>query len=261
MIAPAVLPAEYQMWNDKWHAPFGRAFPLKGPISWSLPALWFRGPFAVQPNSTTRFFEYPWAYRQVVDRLPVGKSVLEVGGGLAGLQWVLGRAGYSVINVDPGMEAKGHGWFVTPRKHHLLSRLFKAPVSLIPTPLEQALLPAESIDLVLCVSTLEHLIPAELKGVAESIKRILKPEGVAVLTVDLFLDVYPFTRATQNRWGTNINVYEFLERAGLRLIEGNPRQIFGFQEFDRESIAKHSSEFLVGGDGIALAQCLVATRA
>jgi len=261
MIAPAVLPSEYQSWNAKWHAPFGRTFPVKGPISWSLPALWFRGPFSVQPNSSTRVFEYPWAHQQVIERLPKGGTVLEIGGGLAGLQWVLAREGYNVVNVDPGMEAQGHGWFVTPKKHRVLSRLFKAPVSLIPTPIEQAHLPAQSVDLLLCVSTLEHLTPSELSSAAASIKEVLKPGGVAVLTIDLFLDVFPFTDAPQNRWGTNINVFEFLGRAGLQLVKGDPRQIFGFPEFDAKAIASRQGEFLIGGDGIAMAQCLVARRA
>lgn len=260
MIAPAAIPPEYKAWNDKWHAPFGRPVPFGGPLSWSKPFLWFRGPFAVQPNSEARRFEYPWVYQQV-QQLPRGSSLVEIGGGLSGFQFVLSREGYQVTNVDPGMAAKGRGWPVTAEKHRSLSRLFRAPVTLIPTVIEKAAIPPKSIDGVVCISTLEHLTPEDLEGVAGAIKTILRPGGVLILTVDLFLDVRPFTDRPKNEWGTNIDVRAFLEKAGLKLKVGDPRQILGFPEFDRDAILAQRDRFIADVSGVALAQCLVASPA
>jgi SAM-dependent methyltransferase len=257
MIAPAILPAEYEAWNRRWNAPHGKSVPFGGPLSWSLPALWFRGPFAVQPNSETRRFEYPWAYDQL-RRLPRRSVLVEVGGGLSGFQFVLARDGYDVTNVDPGMAAKGRGWAVTPGKHKILSYLFRGPAKLIPSVLEDAEIPARSVDGIVSISTLEHLTPADLENAAKSIERILKPNGVVVLTVDLFLDVFPFTPHQKNQWGTNIDIRSFLDRAGLKLTIGDRHQLFGFPEFDPGAILERRHEFLSGGNSVAFAQCLVA---
>jgi hypothetical protein len=258
MIAPATLPAEYEEWNRRWHAPHGRSVPFGGRLSWSLPALWFRGPFAVQPNSETRTFEYPWAHDQVTRRLGPGSVLVEVGGGLSGLQFVLAREGYDVTNVDPGMAAKGRGWAVSPTKHRVLSRMFGGPARLIPTVLEDARISERSVDGIISVSTLEHLTQSDLEGVAASIRSILKATGVVILTVDLFLDVVPFTNRSRNQWGTNIDIRTFLEQANLELIFGDRHQLFGFPEFSAATILERRDDFLSGSNATAFAQCLVA---
>ena len=98
MIATKVLPSQFWDWNNKWGAPFGRRQRGFGsrlrrtllgrrdlPI-W-MEARW-RGPFGWQPNNSIRVFEYPWAYH-VIHHRGRGLRVLEVGGGLSGLQFVL----------------------------------------------------------------------------------------------------------------------------------------------------------------------------
>ena len=51
--------------------------------------IWRRkGPFGGQGNNSTREFEYPWCFHTA--KLETGMHVLEVGGGLAGFQFVLG---------------------------------------------------------------------------------------------------------------------------------------------------------------------------
>ena len=77
------------------------------------------------------------------------------------------------------------------------------------------------------------------------------------VTVDLFLGLAPFTTAQQNNGDINIDVRAFLSRAGVELIAGDPRKIWGFPEFDGEAIARNRESFLMGGDA-SLAQCLVA---
>ena len=58
------------------------------------------GPFAWQSNNSIRKFEYPWAYH-TIRRQGSHLRVLEVGGGLSGLQFVLAAEGDEVINLDP----------------------------------------------------------------------------------------------------------------------------------------------------------------
>ena len=74
-----------------------------------------RGPFTIQDNNTTRRAEYPWAY--FATPLEPGLQVLELGGSLAGFQFVLDRAGCRVTNVDPGNESHGRGWPVDHGEH------------------------------------------------------------------------------------------------------------------------------------------------
>jgi SAM-dependent methyltransferase len=256
MIAPAALPREYASWNSRWHAPFGRTLPFRGSLAWTRPALIFKGPFAFQPNNVTREFEYPWAFAQIASRVSRG-TVVEIGGGLSGMQFVLARSGYDVINVDPGNEARGKGWSLNQDEHRYLTRIFRAPVTLVPTTLDESRLPDGSVDVVLSVSTLEHLTPSDLSAAAKSIARILKPQGCVVLTIDLFLDLAPFGNISSNQWGANVDVYAFLREAALELEVGEPRHLCGFPEFDRDDVLRRRAAFLEGNYA-TVAQCLVA---
>lgn len=218
----------------------------------------YRGPFAFQPNNATRAYEYPWAYAQIVSRLQQG-TIVEVGGGLSGFQYVLSKRGFRVINVDPGLQARGKGWDVTPESHAYIGKIFGAPVQLMPVTIDQAPLPDESVDAVLSISTLEHFVPQDLSLAARTIARVLKPNGWVILTIDLFLDIIPFTNTRTNVWGTNIDIKAFLDEAGLQLVEGQPRQLHGFPEFDPTEILRRRADFIAGSYP-ALAQCLVARK-
>jgi hypothetical protein len=118
----------------------------------------YLGPFAYQPNNSTRQFEYPWAYAKVAEHCMANDGrrlrVVDVGGSLGGLQWVLAREGHQVVTVDPGLEARGVGWAVNAATHQAVSRALRAPVQLIPTTLAAASLPPASADVLLSVSTL-----------------------------------------------------------------------------------------------------------
>ena len=98
---------------------------------------------------------------------------------------------------------------------------------------------------------------AQALATAREIRRILRPHGCVVLTIDLFLDVAPFTEATRNTWGTNINVAAFLGQAGLELEEGNPAELCGFPQFDPDVVLRRRTSYLQGSYP-ALVQCVVA---
>jgi SAM-dependent methyltransferase len=258
MIARREIPGAYKEFNRTWHAPFGapegRLARLLGRHSRAV--LRRRGPFAWQPNNITRGFEFAWAHDQV-KRLGRGLAVLEIGGGMAGLQFVLAREGHRVINVDPGLEARGRGWEVSAAFHHRLQEAFEAPVDLRQSTIAGAGLPDDSVDVLLSVSAIEHLTPEDIDELTDHARRVLRPGGHAVLTIDLFLDLAPFTSRERNEWGSNIDVDALLDRTGLELLEGDPTELCGFAPFDPQAIQCRLTELLTGS-AASLVQCVVA---
>ena len=263
MLAPRDIPSHFTAWNRRW-APHGRRIPrvrgvrrilrLGAERGWPT-CLRHLGPFAFQPTNETRVFEFPWAFSQV--RPTAGAVVVDVGGSLAGLQFAMAAAGAHVTNVDPGLAATGRGWAVEKQRHAQLCRAFGAGVTLISETLQDAGLPTESVDTVVCVSTIEHIPATEVDLLAPEIYRVLKPGGRAVLTVDLFLDLAPFSDLTQNQWGTNIDVWSFIIKSRLQLIVGEPSLLLGSPSFDPKKVLGLLPELFIGTGYPALAQCIV----
>lgn len=257
MISSRTLPAEYDAWNRRWHAPFGRTPRWCQLVGFNRFVMRYCGPFAWQPNNDTRRFEYPWAYDVIASRgRPL--TIVEVGGGASGMQFVLARDGHRVINVDPGPAAAGKGWPLTEAGHQHLCRVFGTRVELRQTTLDQAGLPDRSADILLCLSVVEHLTPEELDQFVAHAGRVLKPDGLAVFTVDLFLDIWPFSRRPANRWGRNVNIRDLVERAGLELGDGVREELYGFPEFDPQDILANLERHLVTNGYPCLAQCFTA---
>jgi SAM-dependent methyltransferase len=216
----------------------------------------WRGPFGWQGrNNSSRLFEYPWAYH-AVRRHGRALRVLEVGGGLSGLQFVLALEGHQVINVDPGQE--GLEWRSQPDLHRRLGRALSAGVQLYDKKIDSLEAESRSFDVILSVSALEHFSSDDLAALAAAIRRLMKQDGVVVMTIDLFLDLKPFSKLEENRWGRNLDIRQFLEMAGLRLEAGNPAELFGYPEFSPSDIMGNLSEYLIGDGYPTLTQCVVA---
>ena len=214
-----------------------------------------RGPFAWQSNNSIRISEYPWAYH-AIRRQGSHLRVLEVGGGLSGLQFVLAAEGDSVVNVDPGQS--DHGWKYEADLHRRLCGALKAPVQLFDKKIDSLEAPPHSFDVVLSVSALEHFPDADLAILAGAMRRLLKPDGIVVMTIDLFLDLKPFSEREENEWGRNLDVRQFLNMAGLTLHDGNPAELLGFPEFNPVQIMGGLGTYLIGEGYPALSQCAVA---
>jgi 2-polyprenyl-3-methyl-5-hydroxy-6-metoxy-1,4-benzoquinol methylase len=263
MLAPRDLPPGYVDWNRRYRAPSGRPLNrLTYRLGFARPSrasVAHRGPFAWQPNNSSRAFEYPWVSEQV-GRLGDKLTIVDIGGGLAGMQFVLAKEGHRVLNVDPGMKAAGVGFDLDARTHAQLAKWLGAPVTLISAPIQAAGLASESVDVVLSVSTIEHLTPSDLGGLADTVSSVLKPDGHAVFTIDLFLDLYPFTTQRENRWGANIDVAKLLRAARLDLLAGDSSQLYGFPTFDADAIARSLPELLIGQGWPTLTQLVVAQR-
>jgi hypothetical protein len=87
-----------------------------------------------------------------------------------------------------------------------------------PTYLQNAEIRSNSIDRVFAISTLEHVDADSMPDVAAHIGWILRPGGLAVLTVDLFLDLEPFTYRKENRHGFNAKIGDLIRWSGLEMV-------------------------------------------
>lgn len=259
MLAPRTLPGKYAEFNRRHHSPSGHPWRGYFKVFGSSSALRLKlaGPYAWQENNSIRAFEYPWAYEQI-QSLGSKLVVADVGASLAGLQYTLAREGHEVHAIDPGMQATGVGWEVDPEFHQRLANVYKAPVRLHATTLEDAGLPESSVDVVLSVSTIEHFGPDDFSRFAQAAKRTLKPGGHLVLTIDLFLDLKPFTGREQNEFGLNANVAQLLEQLDAKLVVGKVEELYGFPAFDADRVQSHLSEYLIGTGYPGMTQCLVA---
>ena len=264
MLAPRELPPQYARWNRAQRlglalSVFGVALRRSGlarAIAASPSAARMFGPFMWQPSNPARKYEYPWAFH-TIKSLGSNLRIVEVGGGLAGMQWVLGSDGHEVVNVDPGLAAAGKGWNVPPAMHQRLSRAFGGDVQLRATTIGAAELADESVDVLLSISTLEHLTLDDVQEFCRHARRVIRRDGVAVLTIDLFLDLEPFTTSTSNRYGRNLDVRRLLTDSGLELVTGTPSELLGFPEFVPDAVQANVRNY-TRGRYPALSQCVVA---
>lgn len=254
MLARRELPHEYALWNHDWAAPYGR----DGTAVAVVKLLGFRrarqarGPFAFQGNTVTRTYEYPWAYHQLAGLGP--SRILEIGGALSGLQFVLAKAGHEVHNVDPFIDYGKGNYDVDPiAEHASLNRAFGTNVVLHRSTVPEAEL-APGFSAAVCISTLEHLPRQSIDDTLMAVKRLLAPGGLVVLTIDLFLNLVPFCSRTTNVWGTNVSVAWIDKVLGYQMVDGNRAELYGYPEFSTDRILSRLDEFAIGAGYPQLAQ-------
>ncbi len=255
MLAPRELPDHYRRWNLVHGAPHGYTRKRIGIIKkWMPHKLWERllGPFAIQGNNPTREFEYPWAYYSA--SLSPGMRVLEIGGGLSGFQFVLSKMGCSVVNTDPGMEYLG--WPCNQESMNTLNRRFKTNVELRNATVRESNLEEASYDRAFSISVIEHLANDEIAEVMKHTYRSLKPGGLFILTIDLFLNLSPFTRRECNEYGKNRDVRWIIDQAPFEISIGKPEEIYGTPEFNIQEIQSSLEKYMIGYYPV-LTQCLV----
>lgn len=259
MLARRQIPAEYRVWNKQWGAPFGHptrtAQRYWGKLLSEDLKTKLAGPFSIQPNSDTREFEYPWAFHAVP--LKPDMRVVEVGGGLSGFQFVLSRFCREVVNVDPGLRAKGRGWHCDTESISRLNHLFSASVQLRNCTIQDAQLEEGAYDIVYSLSVMEHLTEDEFWETTEHVWRCLRTGGKFVLTVDLFLNLSPFTQRKSNEFGVNFPAGALSEFRTFALLQGEPCEMYGSSSFDKELIQANLENYYVGRYYPALAQCFV----
>lgn len=273
MLAPKNLPDSFLDWNRKHNAPSGiwlwnRIDALSSKISpkgknflWEkrfrFPQWLIRliGEFGFQRNSLSRKYEYPWCF--LSSNLEEGMRVLEIGAGASGFQFVLAEYGLDVTSVDPLINpSEKVDWIFTLDNFNHMNESFGRKVNFIQDFLENTKLESNSYDRVFSISAIEHIPPQKISPLVKEIARVLKSSGLFILTIDLFLDCYPFSNKSNNHFGTNVSVHSLIEASGLRLKQGNPSELYGYKEFDSELIRKNLNKYLVIQDKI-LTQCIV----
>jgi 2-polyprenyl-3-methyl-5-hydroxy-6-metoxy-1,4-benzoquinol methylase len=269
MLARRKLPSEYRAWNRTWGAPDGRhdtTFRLINRLPPSSTDGFFqnsrvrktRGPFAFQFNSTTRAVEFPWAHHQIAGLGP--SRILEIGGALSGLQFVLATEGHEVHNVDPFFDYGDGAYEIDPiAEHASLNRAFGTDVVLHRSTLPEADLTGP-FSAAVCISTIEHLSPEDIESTLKTVKGLLAPGGLLVLTVDLFLNLVPFCGRESNEWGSNASVAWIDEILGYSMVEGDRRELYGYSEFSADAVLSRLEEFAISRDYPQMAQ-LVSFRA
>jgi len=262
MLARRSLPDQYAQWNHVWGAPYGRRWPSALTRIKKLgdrpAAQRLRGPFAFQDNSSTRSYEFPWVYDQLSGLAP--SRIVEIGGALSGLQFVLAKDGHEVHNVDPFFDYGSGDYDVDPvAEHASLNRTFGTNVILHKSTMPEADLSGD-FSAVFCVSTLEHLPPESIEATLATVKKLLAPGGLVVLTLDLFLNLAPFSNRTSNVWGTNSSVAWIEDLLGYEMITGERAELYGYKEFSTEDILSRLDEFAINVGYPQMAQ-LVTFRA
>ncbi len=248
MLGRRQIPPQFLEWNHKWQAPFGPGWGTDLAVADKFQAETARrlGPFAYQSNNTTRMLEYPWVFEKLA--ITPGLNVLEIGGALSGLQFVLAQHGARVTNVDPFLGYGASEEYPTRPEilHQQLNCVFGTDVKLERRTLNEARFPGETFDRAVCVSTIEHLPHEEISQTMKEAYRILKKGALFVLTVDLFLDLFPFTRKHRNRWGTNVSICWLLQQSRLKLVSGNRKELFGYAQFNARRIQARLGDYLIG---------------
>ena len=84
----------------------------------------------------------------------------------------------------------------------------------------------------------QPLVEAPADPLRAKVADLLQTNGRAndAASIDLFLNLTPFSARSSNEFGTNISVRDFVARTGLRIRVGKPEELYGFSDFRAEAI-------------------------
>jgi 2-polyprenyl-3-methyl-5-hydroxy-6-metoxy-1,4-benzoquinol methylase len=257
MLALRKLPKSYREWNLTYGSPYGHSNVNKyiNVTTHNFKTFENEGPFSVQENNTTRVLEYPWAFFSTSIKKDL--NVLDIGGGLCGFQFVLAKNGCKVINIDPGTYEDRFKWLCTQESIRILNNIFSTNVTLLNTTLDKANIECNSVDRIFALSILEHLSKKEIKNIMDSAYNLLKPGGYFIITLDLFLNLYPFCSRQKNKFGKNINVKDIIEMNPFKIYKGEKTELYGYPEFNSDNIISNLGKYNIGVYYPCLAQCIV----
>ena len=237
MLARSLLPAEWVVWNGMSGAPY-------------------HGPYAHLPfNSHTRVWEYPWAFHAV--SLEAGMVVADIGGGMSGFSISLASTGADVTVVDPNLDGTPTGQVF----NDWCSR-WGVSVQVRRSRMEPNTLSSASYDVIYCLSVVEHILqPLQRAALIRGCYAALKPGGKFVVTLDLHLEIVPFTKRENLPNLVNVPVSEFLEQAPFELRVGEPREIYGHAEFDEQIVLRGARDgWLLVTPTQVTSQCFVLAK-
>ncbi|MEA2007225.1 MAG: class I SAM-dependent methyltransferase [Patescibacteria group bacterium] len=138
-----------------------------------------------------------------------------------------------------------------------LNKKFKTNVKLHNCFIEKAELPDNYFNVAYAISVIEHLTQKELITSMRHINRALKPEGYLVVTLDLFPNIYPFTKKKKNRWGRNASVKDIVDVSGMKIVHGDKKELCGYKQFKASYILENLEKYFIGSNYPALIQILI----
>lgn len=269
MIIRSNLDNLYAKWNNKWGAPFGRDYSPKPSIFSSLSftrpinklsiaqksilVTKLLGMFAFERNNTNRIYEYPWAFYAA--KLSPSQQVLEIGGGFSGFQFVLAKHVRKVINIDP--LDKNHSHLYYQQVFKKLNQAFNTDVTLKITKINKIKIKQDYFDRVFCLSVLEHLNRQDCLNIFKYARYCLKPKGLFIISIDLFLDLSPFSQKIRNIYGSNVDIHELVKTSGFKLIYGNTKELMGYPDFSPQAIMANLDKYLISSTYPLLSQTLI----
>ncbi|HEX4163447.1 MAG TPA: class I SAM-dependent methyltransferase, partial [Acidimicrobiales bacterium] len=181
-----------------------------------------------------------------------GLRILEIGGGLSGFQFALARSGCEVHNVDPFV-GSWYGSAPPATMHGQMNTAFNTNVRLHHGRLEDSDV-VGPFDALCCLSTLEHLTDEEIAGALSTARSLLTPSARVVLTVDLFINVRPFTSRPVATAGRNISIAWLQELLrGIRTF-GDPKELYGCPEFETDHVLSNLEDYILFPELAQLAQ-------
>lgn len=269
MIARKQIKEKYIIWNKKWGSPYGLDYSPKPTLFTTLPLTRLirglkvfdkhpilsklLGMFAFEQNNSNRAFEYPWAF--YATSLTKNMKVLEIGGAFSGFQFVLAKHVFEVVNIDPLDNLQSKQYY--KNKFSNLNNAFNTQVKLITAKINQTKLTENYFDRIYCISVLEHLDQKDRKDIMENAYRLLKTGCYFIITVDLFLDLFPFSDKSKNKFGTNISIKELIKETPFKLYFGKTSELFGFPDFNQKQVLANLSDYLIAQTYPILTQTLI----
>lgn len=164
------------------------------------------------PIGPNKYWEYPWILANL--NLNKGMSILDVGCGKSPIQFLLADLGCNVYAIDPEENVEWHG---INRK---LAKTFNCDIEYRKEGGEAISYDDNTFDRVCCVSVIEHCnVSLQHKMLAEMI-RVLKPNGLCVITVDYII---PRAKTTLI---SNINVVNLIDTKGAELEGRRNKDMF-----------------------------------
>jgi SAM-dependent methyltransferase len=173
--------------------------------------------FGFFPNHAPRIWEYPALVDLIIEHLPVGSSLVDVGAGITPLAPFLTSRGYVVDTVDP---SEIHRTWPPTQDWNEWGYLDYGHAGLAHKSWNSALneLPESCMfDGVFSVSVIEHIPATGRRALLKAIAARLRPGGLMVLTVDL-------TRGGMDLWNRNMDQ-----------VVDKPGQHGSFQDLIREA--------------------------
>jgi SAM-dependent methyltransferase len=151
------------------------------------------------PDHSPRLWEYPVAAGLIIDALPKGSSIVDVGAGTTPLAPFLTSKGYVVDTVDPSPRRRGwppeddwNEWdFLDYQRGGLAHRSWNCTVDQLPSRLR--------FDGAYSISVIEHVPADDRRAMLAEMAARTRRGGPVVLTIDL-------VRGTDDLWNRNLGV-------------------------------------------------------